>query len=432
MFRIARWAGFLMLAVGCAWAQPALTTIQDTLYRADGTRFSGTMFIRWNSFQAGNTSNIATANLTLQIVNGVLNVKLVPTTTATPGAQYSITYNSQGRTQFTETWAVPPSSLTLRVRDVRLSQGTVVGPAPIISPVQIGDVIGLSNALNVRPTAGIGFAPGRAAVINQAGQIDGAAGSLGDCVRVDGTSGPCGGAGNGVLPMYADSETPTGLVDGFNSVFTLNFVPSPSTSLILFRNGLLMRQGTDYSLGGKTISFFLGSVPQPSDLLVASYRYGNPNNPLGSLAMPQVICSNIGTSTNSGASTQLGTCTIPAGLLGTGDRIEVQFHLGHTGTAGGFTGEMRWGTTTILSRTGTSSDGVLAGRVTLGIQSASQSWDAQTWGNSSTLASTGGSVLENTTANLTIDFRGQTATAGTDDLTLRNFTVTRYPAQSNP
>src|SRR5512135_3933117 len=89
-------------AMGIAAGQPALTTIQDVLYRADGTRFTGTMFITYNSFLAGDTSNIATANLTLPIVNGVLRVQLVPTTTASAGAQYSITYHSQGIDQFTE------------------------------------------------------------------------------------------------------------------------------------------------------------------------------------------------------------------------------------------------------------------------------------------------------------------------------------------
>ena len=98
-------------AMGIAAGQPALTTIQDVLYRADGTRFTGTMFIRYNSFLAGDTSNIATANLTLPIVNGVLRVQLVPTTTASAGAQYAVTYNSQGIDQFTEIWAVPPSTI---------------------------------------------------------------------------------------------------------------------------------------------------------------------------------------------------------------------------------------------------------------------------------------------------------------------------------
>ncbi|MDP8991108.1 MAG: hypothetical protein M3N41_13635, partial [Acidobacteriota bacterium] len=120
----------LLAATGLAQAQPALTTIQDILYRADGTRFSGTMFIAWSSFLAGDTSNIATANLTVPIVNGVLRVQLVPTTTASAGAQYNVTYQSGGVNQFTEVWAVPPSTPRLRVRDVRLSSGVVVGPAP--------------------------------------------------------------------------------------------------------------------------------------------------------------------------------------------------------------------------------------------------------------------------------------------------------------
>jgi len=86
----------LMAAASLAAGQPALTTIQDILYRANGSASPGTMFVRWNGFQAGDTSNIATANLTLPIVNGVLRVKLVPTTNATTGAQYNIAYNSGG------------------------------------------------------------------------------------------------------------------------------------------------------------------------------------------------------------------------------------------------------------------------------------------------------------------------------------------------
>src|SRR5271165_4487079 len=95
------------MMAGMAAAQPALTTIQDILYRADGTRFSGTMYITYGNFQAGDTSDIATANITLPIVNGVLKVQLAPTTTASAGAQYSVVYNSAGIDQFSEIWAVP-------------------------------------------------------------------------------------------------------------------------------------------------------------------------------------------------------------------------------------------------------------------------------------------------------------------------------------
>jgi len=186
------------VAIESTVAQPALTTIQDILYRADGTRFTGTMIIRYNSFLAGDTSNIATSNITLPIVNGTLQVRLAPTTTASPGAQYSVTYNARGINQYVETWAVPPSPTTLHVRDVRVAPGTVVGPPDPITAIQIGDVVGLAGELASRPMKGIGFGIGRAAVINQAGQIDGATGNLGDCVHVDGSSGTCGGAGGAV------------------------------------------------------------------------------------------------------------------------------------------------------------------------------------------------------------------------------------------
>jgi hypothetical protein len=422
----------LAMAAGYAVGQPALTTVQDILYRADGTRFSGTMFIRWNSFQTQDAANIATANLTLQIVNGVLSVKLAPTTTATPGAQYNVTYNNQGRTQFTETWAVPSSSLTLRLRDVRIAQGTVVGPPPVTTPVQIGDVVGLSNALAVRPAQGVGFAIGRAAIVNQAGQLEGAAGNLGDCVRVDGTSGACGSGGGGIVPAFSDNEQPSGTIDGTNTVFNLAFAPSPAGSLTIYRNGLLMKQGADYTRSGSNITFFVGSIPQSGDVLLANYRYANPSNPFGTLTPPQVVCSNVGGTTSAAASTQLGSCAIPAGLLGTGDRIEVQFRLDHGGTATGFTGEIRWGSTTILSRAASASESALPGRVSLGVYSGAQSWDSQSWGSSLSLTGTAGTANENTTVAMTISFRGQMAGSTADTVSLRNFTVVRYPAQSNP
>jgi len=423
-------AGF---ATGIAKAQPALTAIQDILYRADGTRFSGTLFIRYNSFQTQDTANIATANVTVQIVNGVLSVKLAPTTTATPGAQYNVTYNSQGLSQFTETWAVPPSSLTLRLRDVRIAQGTVVGPPPVTSPVQIGDVVGLSNALAVRPTQGAGFAIGRAAIINQAGQLEGATGNLGDCVRVDGTSGACGGGGgSAILPAFVDNELPAGTINGANTVFTLTFAPSPAGSLAIYRNGLQMEQGIDYTLSGNTVTFLVSSVPQTGDLLLANYRYANPSNPLGSFTAAQVICSNAGNGTSSTASVQLASCTIPAGILGAGDRIEMRYRLDHTGTATGFTGEIRWGSTTLLSRAAAGTETALAANVSLGVYPGAQSWDGQSWGSALALAATAGTAAENTGANVTISFRAMMAGATAENVTLRNFTVVRYPAQSNP
>jgi hypothetical protein len=433
MVRFKRLAMMVVAAAAGAAAQPALTTIQDVLYQANGTRYSGTIFIAWDSFQAGDTSNIATATLTLPIVNGVLNVMLVPTTTATAGAQYNITFSTQGGTpQFTEVWAVPPSTLPLRVRDVLVSTGTVVGPAPITSsPITIGDVTGLSNALAVRPQEGVGFAIDRAAIINDAGQIEGAVGNAGDCVHVDGSTGACGGGG-GLATLYSDSETPAGAVNGTNTAFTLLYAPSPAGSLDLYLNGLLMTQGTDYALTTNSITFFLHSTPQTGDLVIASYRYGNPNNPLSSLTSPQVVCSSSGTSTSSTTPVQLGSCTLPGGLLSTGDRIEVRFQYTHTGTTTGFTPQIQWGGTTALSRAAAAAETSVAGQLEFGINVGAQSYAAQSWGSALAFAAAVGNATVNSSVNLTISFQGQMAGTTTDAVALSNFTVIRYPAQSNP
>jgi hypothetical protein len=422
-----------VLGTSFAEAQPALTTIQDTLYRANGSRFNGTMFITWSFFQAGDTSNIATANLTLPIVNGVLRVQLVPTTTASAGAQYNVVFNQNGVNQFTQVWAVPPSAVPLRIRDVLVSAGSIVGPPPVTSPVQISDVVGLTNDLALASQKGIGYTLGRVAIINDQGQIDGAAGNLSDCVRVDGSSGPCGGSA-GVYPGFSDSELPSGAINGTNTVFTLAFPPSPAGSLELYLNGLRQDAGVDFTLSNNTVTFFSASNPQMGDLLLASYRYANPGNPLGSLAMPQVVCSSTGSSTFANTMTQLGSCTLPAGLLGAGDRLEIEYQYGHTGSTTGFTGQIQVaGTVVVINRTAAASESLFAGRTSFGLYSGGQTWDTQSWGGSTlALASSAGSSTLNTAVAITISFQGDTATSGADTLTLRNFTVIRYPAQTNP
>jgi hypothetical protein len=63
--RTGRLAAVLILAATAATAQPPLTVIQDTLYKADGTRFNGLLMISWNSFEAGNLANIVSQSLTV-------------------------------------------------------------------------------------------------------------------------------------------------------------------------------------------------------------------------------------------------------------------------------------------------------------------------------------------------------------------------------
>lgn len=83
-------------------------------------------------------------------------------------------------------------------------------------------------------------------------------------------------AGNGfaaTLPLYADQETPAGTINGANLTFTLATPPNPSRSLLLVRNGLLLNEGSDYTLSGNTITFATAADPQSGDSLLAWYRH---------------------------------------------------------------------------------------------------------------------------------------------------------------
>ncbi len=264
----------VVLCGSAAQAAPPLTQIYDMLYKADGTPFAGSAAISWRSFTAADSSNIPTNTITIQVTGGLLRVRLVPTTNAAGAAYYIVRFNADGRTQFTELWAVPPSALPVAVKDIRIPSppGSSVTPPP--SVVQMVDVSGLTEALADRPTKSIGFAPNRAAYVDATGQVAAVSGAPSDCVRVNGTSGPCSGAG--LSFGFVDMEVPMGLLNGVNTSFTLSQAPAPAASLHLYRNGILQKPAVDYQLNGNTVTFLSVSTPQTGDLLVASYRTGIP------------------------------------------------------------------------------------------------------------------------------------------------------------
>ncbi|HXA48949.1 MAG TPA: hypothetical protein VNV86_01525, partial [Candidatus Acidoferrum sp.] len=407
MFSRSILAGLLAAAALCAAPQP-LTTIQDTLFKADGTRFNGTLTISWTNFEAIDHSQILQQTATVTVVDGNLRVQLVPTTTATPVAFYTVVYNSDGRVQFTETWAVPSSVQPLRVRDVRIVAPGAAGDTAGTTPVQETDVVGLISDLGARPLKGPAYAPGRVAWVNPTGALETVTGSPSDCVRVDGTSGPCGGT----QPAFNDNETPAGLVDGANATFTLAAVPNPASSLVIYRNGVLQKVGQDYSLTANTITFLAGAAPQPGDTLLAGYRIpGASTDPNQLFASAQVMCSGLGAGTTSVTLASVGTCVIPGGLLAAGDRIQISFDLEHQGTAGGYSFEVHWGATTLLHRDAVVGDSLATGRADLALKSIGAQVSHQTWGTILSLTSGVGTANDDYFTNgIAIDFQARAST----------------------
>jgi len=72
--------------------------------------------------------------------------------------------------------------------------------------------------------------------------------------------------------LFVDAQTPSGAVNGTNATFTLANTPAPTSSLAVYRNGLLQTNGVDYTLAGTTVTFLSNSIPQTNDVIAAYYR----------------------------------------------------------------------------------------------------------------------------------------------------------------
>lgn len=414
-------------------AQNQLVTIQDTLFMADGIRFSGTLFIRWNTFDT-TSGTIVQQSKTVVVSNGNLQVQLTANAGApAPANSYSVAYQSDGREQFSEAWTVPQVSRTLKVAEVRtgtFSPSAGSGSVGNQTPIAESAIVGLVADLGQRPTKGPGFGAGSVAIINDSGQIETAAGNVGDCVYVDGTAGACGAPS----PQFFDAETPGGVVDGSNLTFTLANPPSGS-SLQLFRNGMYMKAGFDYNLTNSTVQFVSNAAPQPQDTLVANYRIDPSAGNIGNLEsgsigrktlLAQVLCSSGGRTNNRDIWASLGACDMPASVLKPGDRFEIRFNFVHTGSTSEFDVQVLWGTTAVLLRHGGTLDAALVGRSEASVSTAGGQITTESWGT--VLPLLPGIVSTIPQNGLKIDILGKLASLGADTVGLTNFTVIRYPA----
>ena len=70
---------------------------------------------------------------------------------------------------------------------------------------------------------------------------------------------------------FSWNEVPDGAVDGVNIFYALSKTPFPPDSLHLFRNGLNLKQGEDYTLGGRVLVFT--RPPKPGENVLATYLY---------------------------------------------------------------------------------------------------------------------------------------------------------------
>lgn len=82
-----------------------------------------------------------------------------------------------------------------------------------------------------------------------------------------------GGGGFSKMAMdihIIDDETPSETPNGVITDFTLSHIPSPATSLKVYKDGQRMKLTTDYTLSGTTVSFV--SAPLTGSLITFDFR----------------------------------------------------------------------------------------------------------------------------------------------------------------
>ena len=95
--------------VGTGAAQVATTTVQDTVYSANGTPASGTVLVSWSTFTTAGGQTVPTGNTSATIgAGGLLSIALAPNAGATPmGSYYTAIFHLSDGTTSREYWVIP-------------------------------------------------------------------------------------------------------------------------------------------------------------------------------------------------------------------------------------------------------------------------------------------------------------------------------------
>jgi hypothetical protein len=110
----------LLATCGRALAQVATTTVQDTVYRADGTQASGAVVVSWPTFTTAAGQAVAAGNTSATIgPNGALSIALTPNAGATPaGTYYTAVLHLDDGTTSQQYWVIPVSATPVTLASI--------------------------------------------------------------------------------------------------------------------------------------------------------------------------------------------------------------------------------------------------------------------------------------------------------------------------
>lgn len=149
---ILRWIGtgcsIAMVTLVC-WGQVTTTTVQDTVFNADGSYAAGTILVSWSAFVSSTGNTVAAGKLSTQIgANGQVVLNLAPNAGATPsGSYYTAVYHLVDGTVSKEYWSIPnvPSTSIAAIRSLIMPASEAV---QTISATEVNSLLGKYLPLN--------------------------------------------------------------------------------------------------------------------------------------------------------------------------------------------------------------------------------------------------------------------------------------------
>jgi hypothetical protein len=269
----------VMAAMSARGSTPAMTTINDVLYRADGRPARGTLLISWPAFTTADNKPVAAGTLDAALgTNGEVQIELAPNAGGNPaGTYYKVVLKLDDGTTNTEYWVVPASSpatiAAIRSRLAPSSMAVQMVTREYVDSVAAGkandaavvhregtEVINGFKQFTVAPS--VPTPVGNGDVVNKA-YVDAAVVNVGEGSYVrkngDAMTGPLTLAADPTAPLQASTRhyvdvTAAGLVPNtaLSATPSAGLVPQAGSSPVLDLGWLGSSAGSGDKLLGKT------------------------------------------------------------------------------------------------------------------------------------------------------------------------------------
>ena len=158
-FRAAKWIAAALLGMAMAWTAHAqtlsTTTVQGTVYLANGAPGSGTLQLSWPAFTTANNQIVTAGRITVSIgADGFVSANLAANLGSTPaGLYYTAVYHMSDGTTSTEYWVVPQAAQA-SIAQVRAQVMPAAQAAQAVSKAYVDQAIQSINQNSMTSSGG--------------------------------------------------------------------------------------------------------------------------------------------------------------------------------------------------------------------------------------------------------------------------------------